>query len=111
MRTSPKKSKWFAERRLNLINVTRKQDAILTRLRLEYAWHIRKHLVNETEPEPCIERGTATITKHLYIEMPKIEKGKNEIQHISVILAECLESEPTYDILQLNKTINANKIA
>lgn len=69
--------KWFTERRLNLINVTRKQDAFQTRLRLEYTWHTRKHPMNETEPEPCIECGTVTIVKHLYIKVPKIGKGKN----------------------------------
>uniref|UniRef100_A0A2S2P5Q9 RNase H type-1 domain-containing protein n=1 Tax=Schizaphis graminum TaxID=13262 RepID=A0A2S2P5Q9_SCHGA len=81
------------DRWINPTNLTREQEVILTRLRIGHSWHTHKHLMDKTDPEPCITCGSEISIKHLLLECRQFNDERSKYNMPSTI-SECLNNEP-----------------
>lgn len=65
------------------LNLTRKQNAILTLLRIESTWHTHKHLMEKTERETCTTCVNEVLIKHIWLACHWFdeEKRTKNVQH------------------------------
>jgi len=81
------------DRWINSSNITRQQEIILTRLRIGHSWHTHKHLMDKTDPEPCITCGSNITIKHLLLECRQFNEERTK-HNLPSSIAECLNNEP-----------------
>jgi len=65
------------DRWINPISLTRKQEVILTRLRIDHSWYTHKHLMDKTDPEPCTTCGSEISTKHSLLECHQFNEERS----------------------------------
>ena len=98
------------DRWINPTNLTREQEVILTRLRIGHSWHTHKHLMDKTDPEPCITCGSEISIKHLLLECRQFNDIRTKYNMPSTI-SECLNNEPLniYNTLSFIRDTNLYK--